>query len=80
MTDQEILSRLGIDEYQAEETIREAIADPEGVPGATSDPAEAAAALGGDCTAEDVERFISKRARKLPGVALIYFGPVSDTD
>lgn len=80
MTDQEILSKLGVQEHEAQAKIRQAIDAPAYVPGATPDAAEAAAALGGNCTAADVERFVSARANKAPGTALIYFGPVGDTD
>jgi hypothetical protein len=84
MTDHEILKRLGLSEADAEDLTQRVTgldASRTGtLQGVTSDAQEAAKAIGGNCSPEDLQRFLDARKGKCPGSAQIYFTPQGDPD
>lgn len=78
MTDQEILTKLGLSDADATGLIR-AISSLNTQQKRlllclTDDPDEAADTLGLECTADDLQRFLAARGGPVPANGEIYFG------
>lgn len=80
MTDEDILARLRLSAEHAKGLLQAANGYSASVPTPTPSSAVAAAALGPNCSAADVERFVSSRIVRTPGVAAIYYGPQAPAD
>ena len=84
MTDQEILKKLHLSDAEATDLCHKIAglkpAQAKVLAHATTDPSEAAAALGPHCSADDLQRFLNARKGDHPSAACIYFAPKGDAD
>jgi hypothetical protein len=79
VTDREILERLSLSEQEATDLCHKIVTlDPDQIrllAGATTDRAQAAAAIGPGCSQEDLQRFIDARKGHHPASANNFFAP-----
>lgn len=84
MTDDEILERLGLSDADATDLTQKIAslnaAQAGALEGATTDLYAAAAALGDDCSPDDLQRFLDARTGSQPGTAQIFYTPQGGDD